>query len=163
MSICCPHPVVDDLKTMQPALSQPLLHAGLSSVDLDPLDVLTRVKHPGCGGLVLFSGEVRDHNQGQRVLRLEYEAYESMARRVIGEILAEAAERWPLRTAACVHRTGGLEPGQGAVLVAVAAPHRKEAYEANQYIISRVKHEAPIWKKEVYEDGSYAWGHNCGH
>jgi molybdopterin synthase catalytic subunit len=79
------------------------------------------------------------------------------------EILSAAARRWELGAAGCVHRVGVLGPGESAVLVVAAAPHRAAAYEANEYIIHRVKHEAPIWKKEVYADGSHRWGHNCDH
>ncbi len=137
--------------------------ADISATDLDPAALLARARSPRCGGLVLFSGDVRDFNQGQSVQHLEYEAYTTLAIRTIEEILSEASERWDLGAALCVHRVGRLSPGESAVLVVTAAPHRAAAYEANQHVIHRVKHEAPIWKKEVYVDGTHRWGHNCDH
>jgi molybdopterin synthase catalytic subunit len=145
------------------ASGAPAYYAAILAENLDPADVIARVRTRRCGGLVLFSGDVRDHNQGQAVIRLEYEAYEAMAVKTMYAILMEAGERWSLGAAACVHRVGVLGPGESAVLIATAAAHRAEAYAANQYIIGRVKHEAPIWKKEVYADESYRWGHNCEH
>lgn len=139
------------------------LFAEISATDLDPTVVLARARTTRCGGLVLFSGDVREWNQGQTVVRLEYEAYESLAIKTMREILGAAATRWSLGAAGCIHRVGVLSPGESAVLVVAAAPHRAAAYEANQYIIHHVKHEAPIWKKEVYVDGTHQWGHNCDH
>ncbi|MCR9141758.1 MAG: molybdenum cofactor biosynthesis protein MoaE [bacterium] len=139
------------------------IFAEISAVDLDPARFLARARSPRCGGLVLFSGDVRELNLGQSVSHLEYEAHENLAVQTMQEILGAAAERWQLGAAGCVHRVGVLQPGESAVLVVAAAAHRAAAYQANEYIIHRVKHEAPIWKKEVYVDGSHRWGHNCDH
>ena len=127
------------------------------------LGLLEEARSVRCGGLVLFSGEVREFNHGQTVARLEYEAYTALAVKTMREILTAAAERWSLGAAGCIHRVGTLTPGESAVLVVTAAAHRAEAYAANQYVIQRVKHEAPIWQKEVYADGTHVWGHNCEH
>jgi len=129
-----------------------------------PIEVeglLRRFHHPEAGAVVLFSGDVRCHNQGKEVEHLEYEAYSTLAGKMISDIVLEAKVRWELTQAICIHRTGNLNISDCAVVVITGSPHRKEAYEANQYIIDRVKHEAPIWKREHYKDGSAVWGSNC--
>lgn len=145
------------------AVSGEAFVARLSAAPLDVAALIAEVQMPSCGGLVLFSGTVRNTNHGKAVARLEYEAHEALATRTMREIFADASERWPIRAVACVHRTGVLMPGEPAVHLVTLAIHRAEAYEANQYIMRRVKHEAAIWKKEVYADGSHLWGHHCDH
>lgn len=110
---------------------------------------------------MLFSGEVRDNNKGRKVTHLEYEAYEPMANKMIDEIIDEAISRFRLNQAVCVHRLGRVEISGCAVVVITGAGHRKEAYEANSYIIDRVKNEVPIWKHEFFADGTSEWGQNC--
>jgi molybdopterin synthase catalytic subunit len=112
------------------------------------------------GAAVLFEGRVRDHNEGRRVLRLEYEVYAPLAVSEGRAVLAEAAERWPLRQAAAIHREGILELGEVAVLVGVLSAHRAEAFEAARYVIDQLKLRLPIWKKEHYADGEALWV-NC--
>ncbi len=123
--------------------------------------LLAAAHHPGAGAVVLFSGEVRDSNKGRAVAFLEYEAYRPLAGKMIGEILAEAREKWQLHIAVAQHRVGHVAIGDTAVVVITASAHRSEAYAANRYIIDRIKHEAPIWKCEHYTDGSREWGNNC--
>ena len=113
-----------------------------------------------CGGYVSFEGWVRDHNEGRAVRRLEYEAFETLARREGERIVAEAIAKYGVRRAACVHRIGDLALGEIAVWVGVSAPHRSEAFAACRYIIDEVKHRVPIWKKEHYVDGDSGWV-NC--
>lgn len=105
------------------------------------------------GALDLFVGVVRDENAGRRVTHLEYEAYEEMALEVLAEIEAEARARWPLSDVRIVHRLGRLEIGEASVAVAVAAPHRAEAFAACRHAIDTLKRRAPIWKKEFFEGG----------
>jgi molybdopterin synthase catalytic subunit len=112
------------------------------------------------GAYVAFEGWVRNHNEGQRVLRLEYEAYESLGAKEGERIIREAEERFGIGTVYCVHRLGQLEIGDIAVIVGVSTPHRGEAFEACRYIIDEVKHRVPIWKKEYYENGDSGWV-NC--
>jgi molybdopterin/thiamine biosynthesis adenylyltransferase/molybdopterin synthase catalytic subunit/rhodanese-related sulfurtransferase len=114
----------------------------------------------GCGGFVSFEGWVRDHNEGQRVTRLEYEAFASLALREGERIIDEAVRRFGVRNARCVHRVGSLAIGECAVWVAVVSPHRGEAFAACRYIIDEVKHRVPIWKKEHYVGGDSGWV-NC--
>jgi len=113
------------------------------------------VTEPDIGGVVTFAGVVRNNNLGRQVSYLRYEAYPEMAEAKLRQIVAEARELWPLiRGVAVVHRTGRLEIGETAVLVAVGVPHRGDgAFEAARYIIDRTKEIVPIWKKEVWGDG----------
>jgi molybdopterin/thiamine biosynthesis adenylyltransferase/molybdopterin synthase catalytic subunit/rhodanese-related sulfurtransferase len=119
-----------------------------------------RVVDPACGGYASFEGWVRDHNEGQQVRHLEYEAFEMLAMREGERILAEAIERFGVEHAACVHRVGDLQLGEMAVWVGVSARHRQEAFMACRYIIDEVKHRVPIWKKEHYVNGDSGWV-NC--
>lgn len=116
-------------------------------------EVLRAVEAPGRGGVVTFTGTVRDETHGRRVLRLHYEAYVPMAERVLARIGAELEERHRA-TVAIVHRVGTLEPGEAAVVIACAAPHRAAAFRACEQAIERLKEDAPIWKREEFEDGS---------
>ena len=113
-----------------------------------------------CGGFVSFEGWVRNRNEGQDVLRLEYQAYEALANKEGNRIVAEALQRYPIEHALCVHRVGELEIGELAVWVGVSAGHRDEAFRACRYIIDEVKHRVPIWKKEHYRNGDSGWV-NC--
>jgi len=115
---------------------------------------------PACGAYAQFEGWVRDHNEGQQVLRLEYEVYEPLAVKEGQRIIAEAIERFGLHRAAAIHRSGLLELTDIAVLVGVSAAHRGEAFDACRYIIDQLKIRLPIWKKEHYADGAAEWV-NC--
>ena len=131
-----------------------------SSVALDTAALRAGLADPGCGAYAAFEGWVRDHNEGQRVTRLEYEAYAPLAPREGERIIAEAVSRFGLHGALCVHRIGALALGEIAVWVGASAPHRDEAFRACRYIIDEVKHRLPIWKKEYYESGDSGWV-NC--
>ena len=133
----------------------------ISEQPLDIVGLLAGSHHPKAGALVLFSGEVRNHNLGRRVEYLEYEAYVPMASKLMQQILDEANNKWPLNIAIAQHRVGKVGVGESAVIVITASPHRLEAYEANRYIIDRIKHEVPIWKCEYFSDSSKKWGGNC--
>jgi molybdopterin synthase catalytic subunit len=129
-----------------------------------PLDIVGLLAHshdPKAGALVLFSGDVRDNNIGKDVAYLEYEAHASLATKMIKEILEEAIKKWNLNLAIAQHRIGKVGVGESAVVVITSSPHRKEAYQANRHIIDRIKHEVPIWKCEVFTDGTKQWGNNC--
>jgi MoaE-MoaD fusion protein len=116
-------------------------------------EALEAVSGPGNGGVVTFTGVVRDASHGKRVLRLEYEAYSAMAERKLAEIGADLAREHGVEVA-IVHRVGALAPGEAAVVIACAAPHRAAAFRACEACIDRLKREVPIWKREVFEDGS---------
>lgn len=108
---------------------------------------------PRAGAIVTFVGTVRDHARGKRVRYLEYEAYAEAAIDTFAEIAAEIRQRWDVLGIAIAHRTGRLEIGEASVVIAVSSAHRAEAFEACRYAIERLKQIAPIWKKEVYDDG----------
>lgn len=130
--------------------------SGLFSVVERPLrleEVVAAVAGEGYGGLVTFSGSVRNQTRGRRVVKLEYEAYPPMAEKRLAAIGAEVAERWSGTRLAIMHRVGTLMPGELAVVIAAAAPHRKEAFLACEHAIERLKQDVPIWKKEFFEDG----------
>ncbi|HEX8754777.1 MAG TPA: ThiF family adenylyltransferase [Steroidobacteraceae bacterium] len=131
-----------------------------SSTPLEELALRAELTDPACGGYAAFEGWVRDHNEGRRVHRLEYEAFEPLAIKEGERIIAEAVARFGVERAACVHRIGTLEIGESAVWVGVSARHRDEAFRACRYIIDEVKHRVPIWKKEHYESGDSGWV-NC--
>jgi len=133
---------------------------GFSREPASPEELRALVEDSECGAYVAFEGWVRDHNEGQRVLRLEYEAYESLGVKEGDRIIAEAIERFGVKAARCVHSLGELQIGDLAVWVGVSSPHRDEAFAACRYIIDEVKHRVPIWKKEHYVDGDSGWV-NC--
>jgi molybdopterin synthase catalytic subunit len=132
--------------------------AGTCSLSDRPLDVgevVSRVMGPDVGGLVTFVGAVRDHARGREIRHLEYEAYPPMAVAEMEKICVAARERWPDARVAIAHRHGHLGIGDLAVVVAAAAPHRGEAFEACRFAIDTLKETVPIWKKEVARDGEY--------
>ena len=125
----------------------------ISELPLDVLSCIDLVTKPACGGIDVFIGTVRDATKGKRVLRLEFEAYESMAVREMRGIAETAFEKWPVHALAIHHRTGVLLPGDIAVVIAVSAAHRDAAFDACRFAIDTLKQTVPIWKKEVFEDG----------
>ena len=120
------------------------------------------VADDSCGALVVFEGWIRDHNEGQKVKRLEYEVYRPLAEKEGARIIDEAVQRFGVSHALCIHREGLLELGEVAVLVCVSSPHRGEAFDACRYIIDQTKVRLPIWKKEHYVSGVSEWV-NCEH
>ena len=130
----------------------------------EPIDIFQYwkdVHDSETGAVVVFSGEIRGTGKGKQVAWLEYESYESMAEKVIADIVARANEKWPLNKVVCLHRIGRLEITDCAILVITCSAHRDAAYKANRYIVDEVKHMAPIWKNEIFTDGTHAWGANC--
>ena len=116
-------------------------------------EVARRVVPPRCGATVTLDGYVREWTKGRRTLYLSYEAYAPMALAEMRRLGARARERFPVEHIGIVHRTGRLEIGETSVVVSVAAPHRRAAFEACEWAIKELKRTVPIWKKEFYEDG----------
>lgn len=116
-------------------------------------ELIAAVSHPSVGGIVVFEGVVRDNARGKQVRYLEYDVYPEMAIEQIRAIVAEAEKRWGVDRVAIAHRVGRLEIGEPSVIIAVATPHRGEAFEACRYIIDTLKTTVPIWKKEVATNG----------
>lgn len=121
-------------------------------IELGPL--YDYLHSPHAGAVLVFTGTVRDRNEGRSVSQLEYEAYAEMAEKLMAELGAEMKARWGLEQVAMVHRTGPLAIGEIAVAVGVSAAHRQEAFEACRHGIDRLKAEVPIWKKEHFEAGA---------
>jgi molybdopterin synthase catalytic subunit len=120
-------------------------------------DVIRAVEAGDAGAIVHFLGVVRNNTEGREVSYLEYEAYPPMAEKKMAEIAQEIHEKWGLDRIAMIHRVGRLEIGEVSVAVAVASPHRKEAFEACHYAMNRLKQIVPIWKREVWVDGEEEW------
>ena len=146
--ISCPTLVVDNISC--------IIHN-----DIDVNAALMLSNDLRAGGRLIFLGDVRNFNQSKIVTNLEYEAELSMANETILQITNQAIQKFNLFFALCFHRIGKVSVGESAVIIITTHTHRQEAYNANQYIIDKVKHEAPIWKKEFYNDGTYSWGNNC--
>lgn len=128
-----------------------------------PIDVAAvrrAVDQPEAGAVLVFEGVGRQDADGRRVVHLSYEAYPELAVPVLREIAAEIAGRWPGAKVAMVHRTGVVAIGEPSVVIAVSTPHRAECYEASRHAIEALKARLPVWKKEIYEDGS-AWKANA--
>lgn len=126
----------------------------LVDAPIDPRAVESLVLGPDRGGLVTFSGVVRDHTGDHRVTRLEYEAYRPMALKVMAQIRGEVEAAHPTVRVAAWHRLGVLPIGEIAVVIAAAAPHRAPAFAACQQYIDRLKEDVPIFKREVRGDGT---------
>ena len=129
----------------------------LSSAPIDATHLRAVLENRAAGACVTFEGIVRDHNDGRSVLRLEYEAYPALALKEGDAILQEAARRFDILGALCVHRTGPLGIGDMEVWVGVAAAHRGAAFDACRFVIDEVKRRVPNWKREFYADGSVEW------
>jgi molybdopterin synthase catalytic subunit len=121
---------------------------------LDPAPLVEAVRRDEAGAVALFYGIVRNENLGRRVQYLEYDAYPEMAIKKMHEVGEEVSARFPVTGFGVMHRTGRLEIGETSLLVAVSSGHRKEAFEACHYAVDRIKQIVPVWKKEVWEDGS---------
>jgi len=134
--------------------------ARMSDQPLDTAEVDRAVAGPLHGAVVVFTGVVRDHDGGKQVSRLEYSAHPE-AERFLHRCCAEVAETTGLPVAA-VHRTGALTIGDLAIVAAAAAPHRGEAFDACERLVDRIKHEVPIWKRQLFVDGLSEWVNACG-
>ena len=110
-----------------------------------------------CGALNFFVGIVREEDHGRQVKKLSYECYPSMAEKMIGELVAEAKNLWPVDEVRVSHRTGDLAIGDVAVVVAVSSKHRDDSFSACRFMIEGIKTKVPIWKKQFFMDGSDEW------
>ena len=123
---------------------------------LDAQEVLDALADQASGGITLFVGAVRDHDQGKGVTGLEYSAHPSALDR-LREVCEEVAHTYDVQAVAAVHRVGVLALGEAAVVVATSAAHRGEAFEASRALIDRLKETVPIWKHQRFDDGSDEW------
>ncbi len=129
----------------------------LVSQAIDIASLAAELRDPAAGAVVTFDGRVRNHNAGQAVSGLEYQAYPALAISTGQRILEEEAARHGILASLAAHRTGPLEIGEAAVWVGVASAHRGPAFDAARAIMERLKYELPVWKKETYPDGRSEW------
>lgn len=122
---------------------------------IDEQAVRDAVQSDTSGALVMFHGIIRNHDGGQSVNSLDY-SHHPQAQEFLAKIIAEEEERTGLKLAA-VHRVGPLQIGDAALVAAAAAAHRKEAFQAIEYLVERIKAEVPIWKKQHFTSGSSEW------
>lgn len=131
-----------------------MFRVALQKEPLNESDVLMNLATDADGAVVAFVGRARNFSDGKAVCYLEYEAYESMARKELEKICKTAVERWSLSGCALIHRYGRVDIGEASIVIGVSSSHRKEAFAAAMYIIDTIKQTVPIWKKEYYSDGS---------
>ena len=129
------------------------LTRGVLSVDR----LLARVASPGCGGTCVFLGTVRNGPAEGGVAAIEYSAYEEMVEAEFDRLVADAGARWPDARVAVEHRLGTIPTGEASIAIAVAAPHRAQAFDACRFVIEEVKRRIPVWKKELRTDGTETW------
>ncbi len=120
---------------------------------LDVGEIARRVVPPECGAIVTLDGFVRQFTKERETLYLEYEGYEPMALKEMEKLVKKAHEQFQIAHVGIVHRLGKLEIGETSVVISVASPHRRAAFEACEWLIKELKRTVPIWKKEVYADG----------
>lgn len=130
------------------------------SAPIDVHGLKAQLERSEAGACVTFEGWVRNHNEGEAVQALEYEAHLGLAEKEGARIVAEAVQRFAITAAYCEHRVGKLAIGDCAVWVGVSAAHRGAAFDACRYIIDETKARVPIWKKEHYLSGATGWV-NC--
>ena len=142
--------------TSTPGTAAAVRLASLRDAPLDVGEVTAAVADRAAGGVNVFVGAVRDHDGGQDVVRLEYSAHPT-AERLLSDVAAEVAAEFDVIAVAAVHRVGVLEVGDLAVVSAVSAAHRGEAFDASRALIDRLKQRVPIWKHQLFADGTDAW------
>ncbi len=131
--------------------------AELTHGPIDVAPLLAAAAQPACGAINLFLGTTRDHHDGRAVLKLAYEAHETMAREALSALERAACERFGLAHCRVVHRLGEVPVTEASVAVVVASGHRAEAFEASRWIMDELKRTVPIWKKEFFADGDARW------
>jgi molybdopterin synthase catalytic subunit len=131
-------------------------------IDITQKRILTEMlrealEDSGCGGVVVFEGRVRNHNEGKSVQDLYYECYPAMAKKVLQQIVWETVKKYKVRNISLIHRIGKIPIGEVALWAGVSSIHREESFEACRFLVEAVKHKVPIWKMENYTNGSQQW------
>ena len=134
-----------------------MIQVGIGQEPMDIQGLVSGFPSAEDGALLLFLGIVRNHNDGREVVGLEYEAYAEMGEDVLEAIARETSEKFGADRILVHHRVGRLEVGEVSTVIAVATPHRAEAYDASRFIIEEIKKRLPIWKKENYVEGDSQW------
>jgi len=125
----------------------------ISNKPLDVVGMIKQIVRDDCGAIVTFEGTTRSPSDGKVVRLLEYEAYEERALKQLSALSHEAVEKFGLGGVAAAHRTGVVPVGEVSVVVSAVAPHREQAFDGARWLIDRIKSDAAIWKKEIFEDG----------
>jgi molybdopterin synthase catalytic subunit len=147
----------DQLAVLPPVSGGELPSDDVFEVTREPIDIMglrAPLLSGESGAVVVFDGVARDNTKGRRTLYLEYEGYTEMALKTLEQIGREVHERWQISRIGIIHRLGRIEISESSVVIIVASPHRKSAFEACHYAIDRLKKIVPIWKKEYFEDGA---------
>lgn len=156
------HPALEGTSVYSPdssRLAEPARQVTRADVTERPLVVeehAAEVNDVAAGAVVTFAGVVRDHDRGRRVSGIEYVGHPS-AEQVLGDVVREVVGRYPVDRVAVSHRLGGLGIGDAALVVAVSAAHRQEAFEAASALVDEVKHRLPVWKHQYFTDGTDEW------
>ena len=129
--------------------------------NLDVEGLRTQLETEGCGAIVSFVGITRGMDDGEKVLRLEFDAWQDKLSETLKLLAEQSVERFSLHSVAMAHRTGSVGPGENIVAIHVASPHRKEAFEGCSWLIDELKRQAPLWKKEVKPSGA-SWKAGLG-
>ncbi|XP_025833430.1 molybdopterin synthase catalytic subunit 2 [Agrilus planipennis] len=136
-------------------------HLQLTYDKLSTDKITDLVSSSSCGAISLFVGTTRDNFEGKTVLNLEYEAYRSMALKVLQEICNDARKKWPaVENIAIYHRLGTVPIKEASIVIGISSPHRTEALKATEFCIDNVKKSVPIWKKEIYAEQPPQWKEN---
>ena len=137
------------------------VHIRVESECLDPEDIRKSVDLTGRGSIVSFVGVTRESEGGSKVERLEFEAWEEKLPSVLEELANRAISTFSVKSIVIAHRTGSVEPREPIVCIHVASKHREEGFSACSWLISELKGQAPLWKKEIREDGAF-WKSGLG-
>ncbi|OCT11655.1 molybdopterin converting factor [Paenibacillus pectinilyticus] len=152
----------DELALIPPVSGGQPVRYEITDSTIDIAAVTAKVNHPNHGASLAFIGTTREMTFGQRTVLLEYEAYRPMALKTMAAIGEEIDAKWPGTLCAITHRLGQVAIAEASVVIAVSSPHRADCYEASRYAIERLKQIVPIWKKEIWEDGSEWKGSQTG-
>jgi len=133
------------------------MRAAIVTRPIDTAALLAEVAAAANGATVLFTGSVRELSDGRAVVGIDYDAYESMAGEELTRIVRESTERFGTMHVVAEHRIGSLELGELSVAIAVGHPHRGPAFDAARHIIEEIKLRLPVWKQELFTDGTRAW------
>ncbi|MBJ17059.1 MAG: molybdenum cofactor biosynthesis protein MoaE [Euryarchaeota archaeon] len=137
------------------------VHVLVDDKSLNPEDLRHFIDVEGCGSIVTFVGLTRSEESGSLVKRLEFDAWEEELPRVLREIAEESISSFGIKSVVIAHRIGSVGPGDTIVCIHVGSEHRKEGFSACSWLISELKKQAPLWKKEIREDGEY-WKSGLG-
>ncbi len=126
---------------------------------IDEQSLLASVKSKQCGAAVLFVGSTRQFTDGRETIKLNYECYEDLAVKVLGNLRDRAMQKWSLEACSVVHRVGTVEVGEASIAVAVSSAHRADSFGAIAWLMDQIKEQVPVWKQENWRDGGAEWIH----